>query len=103
MRLVYIIKRPVKIFALKRVSMMIVFAIHNAEIFSIVLSGPFNAQSFGGGRINWFTHFPIIFSLLLESGILFFAVRWCFVDIPKIVGMLPLSTRLVKILFIMEV
>ena len=53
--------------------------------------------------MNWLTHLPIIFSHLLEIAILFFTMRRRFVNILELIGVLPLSTRLVKILFIVEV
>lgn len=102
-RFMYIIVRPIKVFTPQRMSMVVVFAVHNAKIFSIFVSKLLDTLSLWRERMNWFAHLPIVFVRLVEIVILCFTVRRRFINVLELVGMLPLSTRLVKILFVMEV
>ena len=102
-RFMYIIVRPIKVFTPQRMSMVVVFAVHNAKIFSIFVSNLLDSLSLWRERMNWFAHLPIVFVRLVEIVILCFTVRRRFINVLELVGMLPLSTRLVKILFVMEV
>ena len=99
----YIIVRPVKVFTPQRMSMVVIFAIHNAEVFCVVASILFDTHSFWWEGMNRFAHLPIIFVHRVEIVILCFAVRRRFINVLKHVGVLPLSTRLIKILFEVEV
>lgn len=101
-RFMDVIVRPIKVFTPQRMSMVIVFAVHNAKVLSIVASYLFDTHSLWWFRMNWLAHLPIIFICRVEIVILFLAVRRRFINILELVGMLPLSTRLIKILFKVE-
>ena len=97
-RFMYIIVWPVKVFTSQRMSMMIVFTVHNAKVLRKVTPNLFDALSLWWEWLNRFTHFPIIFARRVEIVILCFAVRRRFKNVFQLIGILFLSARLVKIL-----
>ena len=100
--LMNIIVGSIKIFTPQRMSMVVIFAVHNAKIFCIVTSHFFNAHSLRRERINWFAHLPIIFVRLIKIVVLSFTVKRRFINVLKLIGMLSLTAWLIKILLVVE-
>jgi len=98
-----IVDRFVEEFSFARVSVMIVFTIHDLKIINVPVSHIINYMLLRWIWIYRLSHFPVIFTLIFEETKVTVAVWWRFVDILKLVGVLMSSAIFIEEFSILSV
>lgn len=100
--LLLILNWSIEIFSFSFWSINIIFACHHLEVWGETTFNTFSYMSLWWFRINWLSSFPIKLNFGIEKMMISNTIRWSFINILKLIGILMLSTTLIEILFVLS-